>query len=64
MIMLKVRVWDRERMYDPHYEGPMEYQAKQLFTDSDGYVVFVDMKGIRYSMDPNEYMFDVFGGEK
>lgn len=62
--MLKVRVWDRERMYDPQYEGPMEYQARQLFTDVDGRIVFADMNGIRYSMDPNEYMFDVFGEGK
>ena len=62
--MLKVRVWDRERMYDPQYEGPTDYQARQLFTDVDGRIVFADRNGIQYSMDPNEYMFDVFGGDK
>lgn len=58
--MLKVRVWDLERMYDPEYEGPMEYKVRQMFTTRDGHVEFCDLHGVRYDMDPNEFMFDIF----
>ena len=61
--MLKVRVWDTERMYDSDYEGPMEYHVRQLFTDTDGNIGFTDMDGYVYILHPDYYLFDVFGGE-
>lgn len=60
--MLKIRVWDRERMYDQDYEGPYEYKARQIFTDRDGYIKFSDMNGRvnihMYNLD--RYMVDIF----
>lgn len=58
--MLKVRVWDRERMYDPDYDGPMEYVVRQLFTDTEANIRFTDMDGHLYILNPDGYLFDVF----
>lgn len=60
--MLKIRVWDKEKMHDQNYAGPIEYTSKQCFVDSNGFFVFQDQNHEKQSFNPDFYKIDIFGG--
>ena len=62
--MLKVCVFDRDKMYKDDYPGSEEYFADEIHTDINGFLRFIELNEHRDLSFNMEYFFiDIYPAE-
>lgn len=62
--MLKVVIFDRDKMYKDDYSGPREFYTDEIHTDISGFLRFIELKEHRDLSYNLEYFFiDIYPAE-